>query len=81
MFGYNGPAYSTVIDFSSATSFENNGVGNLPVMLVSAAADNFSLASASSCRALGTGGTGVITDYVGSFCDVVHDSGAYAYIN
>lgn len=81
MFGYNGLAYSTVIDFSSATSFENNGVGNLPVMLVNAAADNFSLANASSCRGLGAGGTGVTTDYINSVYDALPDSGAYTYIN
>lgn len=81
MFGYNGLAYSMVIDFSSATSFENNGVGNLPVMLVNPAADDFSLANASSCRGLGAGGTGVTTDYIDSVYDVLPDSGAYTYIN
>ncbi len=81
MFAYNGLPYSTVVDFNNATAFESNGIGNMPVALAGPAEDNFSLSSISSCRNLGSGGTGITTDYIGNTYQAVPDSGAYTYVN
>ncbi len=78
MFGYNGVAYSTVVDFNAATTFEADGIGGA-VGLSDPAAGKFDLLGTSQCKALGSSSVGVLEDYSAFPFAVPPSSGAYQY--
>lgn len=78
MFGYAGTAYSTVLEFESATGFESNGTGGT-VGLTDPAAGDFTVTSASQCKTLGSSSVGVTDDYSGYPFSNPPSSGAYQY--
>ena len=79
MFGYNSSAYSTVADFTMATTFEMNGVGGSSVNLTNAAGEIFTLQGTSQCLSSGASGLGVPLDYVEYNYASPPSSGAYQY--
>lgn len=79
LFGYNGNAYSTLSDFTLATSFEENGIGDDLVTMTNPDEDDFTLRSDSSCRTSGVLGLDVYNDYVGTNYQNPPSAGAYQY--
>jgi hypothetical protein len=79
MFGYSGSAYSTVADFTTATSFEANGYGGSGVNLTNPGIEIFTLQAISQCRTLGASDLGVTQDYVFYNYALPPSSGAYQY--
>lgn len=79
MFGYNSSVYSTVANFTVATSFEANGVGGSSVNLTNAAGEIFTLQATSQCLSSGASGLGVPLDYVLYNYASPPSSGAYQY--
>ena len=79
MFGYNSIAYNTVTDFTTATSFDGNGIGGASVNLINPAGEIFTLLTTSQCKASGTNGVGVSLDYALRNYATPPSSGAYQY--
>ncbi len=78
IFGYNGSAYSTVDDFRANTGFEIDGFGGT-VGLTNPTAGDFSLATTSDCKVLGSASTGIVEDFYGSPFASPPSSGALQY--